>query len=101
MFKIRMKTGGRIYPVTAKLILHNESEVIEVDDKGEFKRIVDPTEFSDMTVEEMNAESTPAPKPKKAKKAPPKKVSKKTEKKAADSAVSNAPSLESVDVSSL
>lgn len=95
MFKIRMKTGGRIYPVTEKLILHNESEVIEVDADGKFKRIVDPTEHANMTVAEMNAEPAPAPKVAPA----PKK--KKAKKKAATEAVSDVPPLETIDVSAL
>ena len=95
-----MKVGGSIYPVTEKLLKHSEAQVVTLNSDGTVDRIVDPTEYANMTVEEMNAE------PKKEAPAPKKKAAKKkaAKKKAApkEDAVSDVPdALETIDVSSI
>lgn len=93
MYNIKMKTGGNIYPVTEKLIKHNEAEVVELKADGTVKRVIDPTEYAGMTIAEMNAAAKPV-----AEKSAPKNKSSKKAKKEPET---EAPALENIDVSSL
>ena len=45
MFRIRMKVGGSIFPVTTNLLKHDEAEVIEVDENNNVLRLIDSTEW--------------------------------------------------------
>lgn len=97
MFKVRMKVGGSIYPFTLKISAHSEAEVIEVNEKDEVVRIVDPLEwkrpdFDKPAVTPAPVAAKPAPAPKK--KAPKKKANKQ-------SAIPDDSSLENIDVSSI
>ena len=98
MYKIRMKTGGRIYPVTKNLLKHNEAEVVLANNNGIVGRVIDPIEYADMTIEEMNAESKPVIKEAVTAKKPAPKKKKANKPKA----IPDEPaSLENIDVSAL
>ena len=100
MFKIRMKVGGSIFPVTTNLLKHDEAEVIEVDENNNVLRLIDSTEWGrEGFFDEPKAVVEEAP-PKK--KAAPKRASPKKKAVNKQPAIpDDDESLENIDVSSI
>ena len=105
MFRIRMKVGGSIFPVTTNLLKHDEAEVIEVDENNNVLRLIDSTEWGrEGFFDEPKAVVEEAV----VKEAPPKKKAAPKRASAKKKAVNKQPaipdddeSLENIDVSSI